>query len=135
MESPPLVELRLYETDPSYRTGRPRELIRLFLSKLDNHRSFLQLFQHPKRIYWIRKRLRYDYLKQRRNSIILGCEEPSFTMPCSTKNWSKCEKWLCERSEEQLRKQRIAFQIGSATRLDTLKAHVSLNTDRADIHQ
>lgn len=35
-----------------------------------------------------------------------------------------------ERSIEQLKKQVLAFQIGSATRLDTLKAHVTYNTDR-----
>jgi len=39
-------------------------------------------------------------------------------------------KLAVERSDEQLKKQIIAFQIGSATRLDTLKSYVSYNQDR-----
>jgi outer membrane protein TolC len=48
-------------------------------------------------------------------------------------NLVKSKEIALDRSEEQLRKQRLAFEIGSATRLDTLKAHVSYNTDKVDL--
>jgi outer membrane protein len=42
-------------------------------------------------------------------------------------------KLAVERSQEQLKKQVLAFRIGSATRLDTLKSYVTYNTDRIEL--
>jgi outer membrane protein len=71
-----------------------------------------------------------DYLAKR-NNIILDVKN-KFYDALKYQKLVKVGELAIARSEEQLRKQRLAFQIGSATRLDTLKAHVSLNTDRAE---
>jgi outer membrane protein TolC len=111
------------ETDPSYQQNNSLTFSANW-TIIDRFYSYFNI----QKGYIDQKAAEYDY-EAKRNSIILDVKT-KFYDALQYQKLVEVRKVAVERSEEQLRKQRIAFQIGSATRLDTLKARVNLNTDR-----
>ena len=88
----------------------------------------LNTFYNIKRSSWNNEASQYE-LKSRINNTIQQVRVAYFEV-LKYQKLVEVNELAVDRSMEQLRKQVLAFQIGSATRLDTLKAYVTYNNDR-----